>query len=189
MDISGEYRLALGRQDAWRALMNPEVLRRCIPGCEELEQIDTDRYRARVRLVIGPVKATFHTNLKIVRAIPPESYRLEGDGRAGPIGFGQGYADVKLSESGDATVLSYSSDFQVGGRLAQLGSRLVVVATRKIADDFFARLAADLDGAAERVVPERKRAGPGRYFRLAIVVVMTLAALLLWWLFGARVTS
>ena len=79
MDISGEYRLALGRQDAWRALMDPEVLRRCIPGCEELEQIEADRYRARVRLVIGPVKATFHVDLRIVEANPPESYRLEGD--------------------------------------------------------------------------------------------------------------
>ena len=79
MDISGEYHLALGRQDAWRALMDPEVLRRCIPGCEELEQIEADRYRARVRLVIGPVKATFHVDLRIVEANPPESYRLEGD--------------------------------------------------------------------------------------------------------------
>jgi len=186
MDIAGEYRLALGRQDAWRALMDPEVLRRCIPGCEELEQIEADRYRARVRLVIGPVKATFHVDLKIVEANPPQSYRLEGDGRAGPIGFGQGYADVKLSESGDSTVLSYSSDFQVGGRLAQLGSRLVLVATRKIADDFFSRLAADLDGKAERVVPERTSAELNRYSWVVIGVVVTLAALLLWWLFGAQ---
>ena len=189
MDIAGEYRLALGRQDAWRALMDPEVLRRCIPGCEELEQLDVDRYRARVKLVIGPVKATFHTNLKIVEACPPESYRLEGDGRAGAIGFGQGYADVKLSESGDSTVLSYSSDFQVGGRLAQIGSRLVLVATRKIADEFFSRLAADLDGEAERVVPAQTSAESSRHSRVVIAVVVMLIALLLWWLFGAQVAG
>ena len=189
MDISGEYRLALGRQDAWRALMDPEVLRRCIPGCEELEQIGADRYRARVRLVIGPMKATFHTDLKIVAANPPESYRLEGDGRAGAIGFGQGYADVKLSESGDSTVLSYSSDFQVGGRLAQLGSRLVLAATRKIADDFFSRLAADLDGKAERIVPARTSAESNRRSWVVIAVVVTLAMLLIWWLLGAQLAG
>ena len=169
--------------------MDPEVLRRCIPGCEELEQIEADRYRARVKLVIGPVKATFHVDLKIVEANPPQSYRLEGDGKAGPIGFGQGYADVKLSESGDSTVLSYSSDFQVGGRLAQLGSRLVLVATRKIADDFFSRLAADLDGKAERVVPARTSAESNRYFWVVIGVVVTLAVLLPWWLLGAQATG
>jgi carbon monoxide dehydrogenase subunit G len=189
MDISGEYHLALGRQDAWRALMDPEVLRRCIPGCEELEQIEADRYRARVRLVIGPVKATFHVDLRIVEATPPESYRLEGDGRAGAIGFGQGYADVKLSESGDSTVLSYSSDFQVGGRLAQIGSRLVLVATRKIAADFFSRLAADLDGEAERVVPAQASAESSRHTQVVIAVVVMLVALLLWWLFGAQVAG
>jgi hypothetical protein len=114
---------------------------------------------------------------------------LEGDGRAGAIGFGQGYADVKLSESGDSTVLSYSSDFQVGGRLAQIGSRLVLVATRKIAADFFSRLAADLDGEAERVVPAQASAESSRHTRVVIAVVVMLVALLLWWLFGAQVAG
>jgi hypothetical protein len=142
-----------------------------------------------VRLVIGPVKATFHVDLRIVEANPPESYRLEGDGRAGAIGFGQGYADVKLSESGDSTVLSYSSNFQVGGRLAQIGSRLVLVATRKIAADFFSRLAADLDGEAERVVPAQASAESSRHTQVVIAVVVMLVALLLWWLFGAQVAG
>lgn len=186
MDISGEYRLALGRQDVWRALMDPEVLRRCIPGCEELERLDADRYRARVKLVIGPVKATFHTNLKITSANPPQSYRLEGDGKAGISGFGRGYADVVLSESGDSTVLSYSSDFEVGGRLAQLGSRLVVATTRKITDDFFARLAADIDQTAERVVEETEADESRRHSWAVVSAVAVLLVILGWWLLGAR---
>ena len=187
MDIAGEYRLVLGREEAWRALMDPEVLRRCIPGCEEFERIDTDQYRARVKLVIGPVKATFQSNLKIIAARPPESYRLEGDGKAGAIGFGQGYADVVLSEHGAGTVLSYSSEFQVGGRLAQVGSRLVVAATRKIADDFFARLAAELDETAERVMPETPAAKPRRYLWAIIFAVAASILLLSWRLLAAGV--
>ena len=189
MDISGKYRLALGRQDAWRALMDPEILRRCIPGCEEFEQLDAGRYRARVKLVIGPVKATFDTHLQITAASPPQSYRLEGEGKAGAIGFGKGYADIELAESGASTLLSYSSDFEGGGRLAQLGSRLVVAATRKIADDFFARLAAELDETAERVVPERNSGESRHHFWVVTAAVATLVALLIWWLFGAQDTS
>lgn len=154
MDIKGEYRLSVSRQAVWDALLNEEVLRRCIPGCEELERLDSDSYRARVKATIGPVKAVFASALKITHANPPESYRLEGEGKAGAIGFGKGFSDVTLLEDSGGTILRYSAKFQVGGRLAQLGSRLVVGATRKIADDFFDRLARDIDQTAERIAPE-----------------------------------
>lgn len=148
MNVSGEYRLSVDRPTAWRALNDPEVLQRCIPGCEELEQLDSDSYRASVRMSIGPMKATFRTDLSIVDADPPASYRLRGEGRSGAVGFGRGEADVTLSEASDGTLLRYEARFQVGGRLAQLGSRLVVGATRKVADDFFARLSRDIDAGA-----------------------------------------
>ena len=189
MDISGEYRLALSRKDAWLALMDADILRRCIPGCEEFEELGDGQYRASVKLAVGPVKATFQSNLKITAASPPERYRLEGDGRAGAVGFGQGYADIELTESGDSTVLSYSADFQVGGRLAQLGSRLVVAATRKIADDFFARLAAELDSAAEPVVLERPSSASGRPRWLVLAGSVTSVVLLAWWFFARQVVD
>ncbi|HEY5622843.1 MAG TPA: carbon monoxide dehydrogenase subunit G [Gammaproteobacteria bacterium] len=148
MDVSGEYRLSLSRERVWASLLDAEVLRRCLPGCETLEQTDDDAYQARVKTAIGPVKATFTSELRVTNAVPHESYRLEGDARAGPVGFGRGFSDVTLIEDGEVTVLRYTAEFQVGGKLAQFGSRLVVGVTRKIADEFFARLAADLDSEA-----------------------------------------
>jgi carbon monoxide dehydrogenase subunit G len=154
MDISGEYRLSLGQQEVWNALLDPAVLRRCIPGCEKLEQLGDDQYRATVKTTIGPVKAPFASTLKITNSNPPESYRLEGERKAGAVGFGKGFSDVTLTEEDGVTVLRYSAEFQVGGRLAQLGSRLVVAATRKIADEFFNRLTTEFDDSAKRVEPE-----------------------------------
>lgn len=180
MDISGEYRLGISRQQAWDALLNPETLRSCIPGCESLERLAEDHYRARVKTAIGPVKATFDTELRIRNANPPESYRLEGEGKGGAVGFGRGHADITLSEEGDGTTLRYTAAFQVGGRLAQLGSRLVLGATRKLADDFFEQLTTRIDSQAERV-DERP---PSRAAAVVVVVaaVILIVAFLIWWL-------
>ncbi len=180
MDISGEYRLALSRQEVWNALLDPAVLRRCIPGCEELEKLAEDRYRARIKTAVGPVKATFTSELRITNANPPESYRLEGEGTAGAVGFGKGYSDVTLTECDGVTVLNYSADFQVGGRLAQLGSRLVVGATRKIADDFFDRLTADIDENAQRIEAEPSPR-PRHHAWVVMTIVAVLIVLLIWW--------
>ena len=179
MDVSGEYRLSVSRQTVWNALLDPEILQQCIPGCESFEKLAEDHYQATVKTAIGPVKATFRSELRILNAIPPESYRLEGEGKAGAIGFGRGAADVTLREEGDETILGYSADFQVGGRLAQIGSRLVVGATRKIADQFFGRLTGVIDEQAERLEP------PGKGIRRELVWVaatVVLVAALVWWL-------
>lgn len=179
MDVSGEYRLSVSRQTVWNALLDPEILQQCIPGCESFEKLAEDHYQATVKTAIGPVKATFRSELRILNAILPESYRLEGEGKAGAIGFGRGAADVTLREEGDETILSYSADFQVGGRLAQIGSRLVVGATRKIADQFFGRLTGVIDEQAERLEP------PGKGNRRELVWVaatVVLVAALVWWL-------
>ena len=179
MDISGEYRLSVSRQQAWDALLDPDTLRSCIPGCESLERISEDHYKARVKTAIGPVRATFDTELRIRDARPPESHRLEGEGKGGAVGFGRGHADVTLDEEAGGTVLRYTAAFQVGGRLAQLGSRLVLGATRKIADDFFEQLTKHIDSQAERIDEQpRSRAGVLLALTAAIIVV----AALIWWL-------
>jgi len=162
MDVSGEYRLSVSRQAVWNALLDPEILQQCIPGCESFEKLADDHYQATVKTAIGPVKATFTSELRIVNPIPPESYRLEGEGKAGAVGFGRGAADV-----------------QVGGRLAQIGSRLVVGATRKIADQFFGRLAGVIDEQAERLEPPRKGIGKELVW---VAVTVILVAALIWWL-------
>ena len=92
MDISGEYRLKVSRQQAWDTLLNPNTLHICIPGCQALERLTDDHYQARIKTVIGPVRATFDTELHIKDSNPPESYRLEGEGKGGAVGFGRGYA-------------------------------------------------------------------------------------------------
>ena len=179
MDVSGQYRLSQSREAVWQALLDPEVLQQCIPGCQTFEKLADDEYRASVRTAIGPVKATFSSELKITNAIPPQSYRLEGQGKAGAVGFGRGFADVSLSEDEGGTILSYSADFQVGGRLAQIGSRLVVGATRKIADEFFTRLTDAIDESAQKVEPERP-SGRGKWIWAAAAVIAVSA--LIWWL-------
>ena len=179
MDVSGEYRLSVSRQTVWNALLDPEILQQCIPGCESFEQLADDHYRATVKTAIGPVKATFKSELRILNATPPECYRLQGEGKAGAVGFGRGAADVTLREEGDETILSYSADFQVGGRLAQIGSRLVVGATRKIADQFFGRLTGVIDEHAERVEPPRSAVRKELAWVAVTVVIVTA---LVWWL-------
>ncbi len=126
--------------------MDPDVLAKCIPGCESLERTSPDAYRAKVALVVGPVRATFQTDLTLSDMNPPASYRLTGAGRGGAVGFGQGHADVELEEPEPGiTLLRYTAAFQVGGRLAQLGSRLVQGTTKKLADDFFTALVTEIE--------------------------------------------
>ena len=180
MDISGEYRIDVPRQQTWDALLDPDMLRSCIPGCESLEQLAADHYQAQVKTAVGPVRATFDTELRITEADPPRSYRLEGGGRGGAVGFGRGHADVTLDEDGTGTILRYTAAFQVGGRLAQLGSRIVAGATRKLVDEFFEQLTSRIDAGAVRV-EEPARSRPGTVAALAAAGAVA-AALLIWWL-------
>lgn len=146
MDIKGEYRIPADRQTVWDALNNPEVLKRCIPGCESMDKESDDTYTARMLAKIGPVKAKFSTIIALSDLNPPESYTISGEGKGGPAGFGKGSADVKLTESGKETLLNYSASMQVGGKLAQVGSRLVVGTARKYADNFFTRFVEEVSG-------------------------------------------
>jgi len=176
------------REAVWQALMDPAVLRRCVPGCEQLEQTAPNEFRATVALAIGPARARFDTELSLLDLSPPESYRLRGSGKAGSVGFGQGTADVVLdAPEPSVTLLNYTAGFQVGGRLAQLGSRLVLGTTRKLADEFFGKLAHELDaGAVQTSNGITAAAKTGSTLRNVVVaaVIAVLLALGAWWLYA-----
>ena len=139
MEISGAFDIPAKRQQVWEALNDPEVLAQCIPGCESIERISATELLAKMKAKFGPVKARFESRIELTNLNPPQSYTIGGVGKGGPAGFGKGSADVTLTESGGNTTLSYTATLQVGGKLAQVGSRLVGGAARKIADDFFGK--------------------------------------------------
>jgi hypothetical protein len=187
VDIKGEYRIANTRERVWLALNDPEVLQRCIPGCESLEKVSDEEMRAKVMAAIGPVKSRFNTTLTLENLNPPASYRLVGVSKGGAAGFGKGSADVELVEDGEVTVLRYDAQFKVGGKLAQVGSRLVVGATKKTADDFFANFSRELDPGATKIEVEEAEpaGGAGLSGKTILAVAAAVAVLvLLWLLFG-----
>ncbi len=140
MDLKGERILPVDRDTAWRALNDPERLRGAIPGCETIERTGDNEYRVVLLAALGPVRSKFRGKLRLEDVVPPERYTLRFDGEGGAAGFVKGSAAVTLSDAGDgaATRLSYTVGAQVGGRIAQVGSRLINSAALKLADDFFA---------------------------------------------------
>ena len=137
MNLSGSRVIAADRQTVWAALNDPEVLKQCIPGCESIEKTSDTTLAAKVTAKIGPVKAKFTGEVTLSNMNPPESYTITGEGKGGPAGFAKGGADVHLvEESGDTTRLSYKVHANVGGKIAQLGARLVQGTARKMADEF-----------------------------------------------------
>lgn len=144
MDMTGEVRIPAERRTVWAALNDPDVLARCIPGCDKVERQGDDVFTAVVAAKIGPVSAKFSGKVTLNDVDPPNGYTLKGEGTGGVAGFGKGEARVVLTDDGAATLLSYAVKAQVGGKLAQIGSRLVDGAARKLSDEFFNRLAAAL---------------------------------------------
>lgn len=136
--IEGEERIAAPVQTVWEALNDPEVLKECIPGCESLEMKSPTEMAATVVLKIGPIKATFAGEVTLKNLKPPHSYTISGEGKGGIAGFAKGGADVTLIEDGaDATILKYEAKADVGGKIAQLGSRLITSTSKKLAGQFF----------------------------------------------------
>lgn len=146
MDITGQYRIQAPRDVVWAALNDPEVLRRCIPGCRELEQRSPTDLAAKVALKIGPISATFTGNVTLESLRPPEGYSIVGQGQGGAAGFAKGRADVALAAAGEETELTYTAKAEVGGKLASLGARLIQATSRKLADEFFGNFARELNG-------------------------------------------
>ncbi len=149
MDMKGEYRITASREKVWDALNDPEILKQCIAGCEELDKTSDTEFTARVHTRIGPVSAKFTGKVELSEIDPPNGYRISGEGQGGVAGFAKGGAAVKLTEDGDATVLTYEANATVGGKLAQIGSRLIDATARKMADDFFGKFAAAVGEPAE----------------------------------------
>lgn len=137
MELQGEYRIPAPREQVWAMLNDPEVLRKCIPGCQELDGSPEDGFNATVKLKVGPVSATFKGAVTLTNVNAPESYTIVGEGKGGIAGFASGGADVVLTEDGAETVLRYEVNAKVGGKLAQLGSRMIKSTSEKLAKQFF----------------------------------------------------
>ena len=157
MDISGRYRIAAPREVVWAALNDPEVLKRCIPGCRELEQRSPTDLAAKVALKIGPISATFAGAVTLENLNPPAGYTIVGQGQGGPAGFAKGRAEVVLTEVGAETDLVYTAKAEVGGKLATLGGRLIQATSKKLADEFFGKFVAELNGEATAAEPDKKK--------------------------------
>lgn len=150
MKMSGSHTLPAPRQEVWDKLNDPEVLRRCIPGCESLEKHGEDKLAAVVNVKIGPMNTRFKGDVQLTDLNPPESYRIEGSGTGGQAGSASGGANVRLEDKGNETELTYDVDARVSGKIAQLGNRLIDATARNLAQKFFENFANEIEkpGAA-----------------------------------------
>ena len=142
MEMSGEHLIKANKQEVWDSLNDPEILKKAIPGCESIEKTSENELVATVKAKVGPVSAKFNGKVTLSNINPPNSYTISGEGQGGPAGFGKGSADVSLEEAGEnSTILKFSATAQVGGKLAQIGTRLIDGAAKKIAGQFFENFA------------------------------------------------
>lgn len=156
MDMSGEQRIEAPREVVWAALNDPEILKKCIPGCQALEKQSHTEMTALAVIKVGPVSAKFHGAVTLSDLDPPNGYRITGEGQGGMAGFAKGWAEVRLTAQGEATILNYSVSAQIGGKLSQLGGRLIDATARKMSDAFFKRFAEEI---ALSQSPETGQAG------------------------------
>ena len=154
MDMSGERRIPAPREKVWNGLIDPAVLQVAIPGCESLEKLSDSEMAMAAALKIGPIAAKFAGKVLLRDLDPPKSYRLEGEGQGGVAGFARGGAAVTLAEDGADTSLKYDVHAQVGGKIAQLGARLIDATARQYADIFFDRFAAAVTARPPESIPE-----------------------------------
>ena len=162
MKMNGEFRVPTDRETVWRALNDPEVLKDCLPGCQAIEKTSDTEMSATLTIKVGPVKATFVGGVTLSDLDPPKGYTITGQGQGGPAGFASGEARVDLVQEGDETVVQYACDAKVGGKLAQIGSRLIDSTAKKLATQFFDRLAETLGGGKEaEQANDAAAAGPG----------------------------
>jgi uncharacterized protein len=157
MDMTGEERIAASRATVWAALNDVEVLKQCIPGCETLEKQSDTEMTAKVKLQIGPVSARFSGKVTLSEIDPPNGYRIAGEGSGGTAGHAKGSALVRLVEDGDGTILRYEARADVGGKLAQLGGRLIDATAKKLAGEFFSKFG-EVVGPAPAMPPEAEAA-------------------------------
>jgi uncharacterized protein len=180
MEMTGEQLIALPQVDVWRALNDPEILKACIPGCEAIDKTSENEYRVAMTAAVGPVKAKFNGKLVLSDLQPPNSYSLSFEGSGGAAGFGKGGAHVSLKPEGSGTRLSYTAKASVGGKLAQVGSRLIDGVAKKMADDFFTAFNKKVAGPAQPTAASRSSAAETG-------AVSTAGIAPLWWVAGAIV--
>ena len=190
MELNDEIRIDAPRERVYAALNDPEVLRKCIPGCEELEQLSETELVAMVVTRIGPVKAKFTGHVTLSDLNPPHGYTISGEGKGGAAGFAKGGATISLDEDGDGTIMRYAVQINVGGKLAQLGGRLIEGTAKKLSADFFNAFKQELAppededaGAAEPAIPEETRMSASR--PLVWIVGASAALVVLYYLIGA----
>ncbi|MBT4905771.1 MAG: carbon monoxide dehydrogenase subunit G [Rhodospirillaceae bacterium] len=199
MEMSGEYKINASREKVWAGLNDPEVLKQSIPGCDEIEQTSDTSFTAKVTAKVGPVKAKFAGAVELTDIDAPNGYRISGEGKGGAAGFAKGGANVKLEEDGDGTLLKYEVDAQVGGKLAQLGARLIDGTAKKMASQFFENFAVVVTGgdtgeaeASAEAAPAAAASGPAAGQVTAMSQVgagtwisgLVVAAIVLYALFG-----
>ena len=160
MEMTGERRIPAPREAVWDALNDPEILKQCIAGCETLEKTSDTEFSARVTSRVGPVTAKFTGKVALSDVDAPNGYTISGEGQGGVAGFAKGGAKVALADDGDGTLLTYEASGTVGGKLAQIGSRLIDSTARKMAADFFDKFAEAVGGPAEEAAPEEPVEAP-----------------------------
>ena len=175
MEMTGEQIIPAAQGEVWRGLNDPEVLKACISGCESIEKLTDTEYTVVTTAAIGPVKAKFKGKLLLADLDPPNSYSLSFDGQGGAAGFGKGTAKVSLATEAAGTRLSYAVKAQVGGKLAQIGSRLIDGVAKKLADDFFSAFNQKIGGPVPAVAEAPLEAAPGAaplWWVVAIIAAM-----------------
>ncbi|MCE0504903.1 MULTISPECIES: CoxG family protein [unclassified Roseivivax] len=161
MQMSDSREVDAPREVVWAAILNPEVLKECVPGCTEMTGTPEDGFQATVVQKVGPVKATFKGNVVVSERDEPNSLKLSGEGKGGAAGFAKGGATVRLEENGAGTLLHYDVEANVGGKLAQLGSRIIDGFAKKMADQFFTRLQEAIEGPQDPEEAAETEATPG----------------------------
>jgi len=176
MEMTGEQLIPVPQAEVWRGLNDPEVLKACIAGCESIERVSDNEYRIALVAAVGPVKAKFTGKLLLSDLNPPNSYSLSFEGSGGAAGFGKGGAQVSLATEDSGTRLSYTAKASIGGKLAQVGSRLIDGVARKMADDFFTAFNEKLAGPAiqptEAARAGRRRIHPAWWVAGAVLVAL-----------------
>lgn len=179
MEMQGSRTLAATQQQAWEGLNDPQVLKACIPGCERIERVGDDRFNVGMAVKVGPVAAKFAGKITLSDVQAPRRYTLAFDGQGGAAGFGKGTAKVELAPAGSGCELAYAVRAQVGGKIAQVGQRLIDGVARSMAEDFFKRFDAEMQrrhapaeptAAAPTAAPARTTMGPWLWIMIAAAV-------------------
>ena len=192
MKLSGSYQINLEKQKVWEALNNPEILKQSIPGCEDFKKNSATEFTATATNKIGPFNATFTGDIQLKDINAPNSYTIEGSGNS-PVGFANGVAKVKLEDSEGGTKLIYEVEANVGGKIAQVGSRLIDMTAKKMADIFFGKFSelvsskdekpvVEVKESSQTLIPREKKSHKKSFIYLSIIIIIITSIYLISWI-------